>query len=113
MIDIFYAPSDHYAYINISENLVDCATILQDSVEMFRVDALKSKELVDRVNIVKDHVDKVYYKTILLSHQYVKELDHATRIILRDFAEFMEQVADKCSDTVDYIRLLIVEEQRL
>ena len=41
-------------------------------------------------------------------YEYSRELDFAVMLMLRDLLESMEQIADLCTDTADYIKILAV-----
>ena len=99
--------------LSISTALVECASALQDSIEMLGVNASQAKELTLRVDMIEDRVDDEYLNTKLLFIKYTKEVDCATLIILRDFTEFMERIADMCADTADHIRVLAVGEEKV
>ena len=50
--------------------------------------------------------DILKMKGLLLEHG--RKIDPATLLMLRDLVESMEQVADGCDDTADYVRNLTV-----
>jgi uncharacterized protein Yka (UPF0111/DUF47 family) len=62
---------------------------------------------------MENRVDEEYFKIILLKSQYIEQIDFASLMILRDFTDFMERVADRCADTSDSVRLLVVGEEKL
>jgi predicted phosphate transport protein (TIGR00153 family) len=99
--------------VSISKELVDCASALHSSIEMLGIDATQAVELAHQVEVVEDRVDEQYLKTKLLFIKYTKEVDCATLIILRDFTEFMERIADMCADTADHVRVLAVGEEKI
>jgi len=98
--------------VEMSKNLVDCTAILQDGMQMLGVDVAQAQKFVDRVDAVENRVDEKYFKTMLLNLQYAKQIDHCTLMILRDFTQFMERVADRCADAADYVQVLVVGEER-
>jgi predicted phosphate transport protein (TIGR00153 family) len=97
--------------LRISNALVECASALQNSIEMLGVDTSQAQELTNKVDIMEDHIDDEYLKAKILSIKYTKEIDCATLLILRDFTEFMERIADMCADTADHIRVLAIGEE--
>jgi len=97
----------------ISTALVDCASALQSSIEMLGINSSQAMEFADKVDEIEERVDEAYLQTKLLFIKYTKEVDCATLILLRDFTEFMERVADKCADTAEYIRVLSVGEEKI
>lgn len=99
--------------LRISNALVKCASALQNSIEMLGVDTSQAQELTNKVDIMEDHIDDEYFKAKILSIKYTKEIDCATLLILRDFTEFMERIADMCADTADHIRVLAIGEEEI
>jgi uncharacterized protein Yka (UPF0111/DUF47 family) len=56
---------------------------------------------------VQEHiVDEEYLKVKALFLKYTDEVDVATLVVLKDLLECLEQLADTCADTADYIRVL-------
>jgi len=46
---------------------------------------------------------------MLLKH--AGEMDAATLLILKDLLQSLEEVADSCDDTADYVRILTVSRE--
>ena len=99
------------ANVYISNALVECAILLSSSIEMLGVNAKKAKDFAKRVDVVEGKIDDKYLKTKSLFIKYSKKVDPATLMILKDLLEYMEQAADMCTDTADYIRLLATAEE--
>lgn len=91
--------------VEMSKNLMDCATILQDGIQMLGVDVAQA-QFVDRIDALENRVDEEYFKIMLLNLQYAKQMDNYTLMILKDFTQFMERVADRCADAADCVRVL-------
>jgi len=94
------------------KDLKECALALYASLEMLGKDAQKAHEISRRVDEIEDRVDEEYLATKALFLKYGKRTDAATLMILKDLIDFMENVADTCADTADYIRVLAAGEER-
>jgi uncharacterized protein Yka (UPF0111/DUF47 family) len=92
-----------------AEHLVQSATTLRSSIEQLGTDPIKAKELADRVNEIEGLIDKDYLEIKKLFIKHSRDVDSGTLLILNNLAEFMEQAADTCADTADYIAVLATE----
>lgn len=102
-----YVPKEIWdGCVNMAGRLVECAKILHKSIEKLGSDLDMARELAHKVDLIEHEVDEAYLKMRTLFIKYGKEVDAATLIILKDLVEFMEHVADICTDTGDYIRIL-------
>ncbi len=94
------------ANIKIAESLVKGSVLLSTAIEMLGINPPQARELSKRVEEQENIVDDEYLKVKALLLKYTEELDFATMLILKDLLESMEQIADTCADTADYIRVL-------
>ena len=94
------------ANIKIAESLVKGSVLLSTAIEMLGINPPQARELSKRVDEQENIVDDEYLKVKALLFKYTEELDFATMLILKDLLESMEQIADTCADTADYIRVL-------
>ena len=92
--------------VNMSKLLVECTVFLSSSIEMLGVNPSQVREIANEVDTIEDRVDDAYLQTKLLFFKYTNEMDCATMIVLRDFTEYLERIADMCADTADHIRVL-------
>lgn len=74
---------------DIAKDLVECATTLRRAIEMLGSNVGKAVKLAKRVDEVESRVDQRYLEA-------------------KELFDFMEHVADSCTDTADYVRLLAV-----
>lgn len=95
--------------VKIAEALVEGATALRSSIENLGTDPTKAKELANKVNQIEERIDKDYLATKELFVKRGREIDAGTLLILDNLLEFMEQAADVCADTADYITILASE----
>jgi len=95
--------------VRIAEALVQIATNLRSSIEKLGTDPVKARELAKKVDEMEGLIDKNYLETKKLFIKYTRQVDPGTLLILDNLAEFMEQAADMCADTADYIAVLASE----
>jgi uncharacterized protein Yka (UPF0111/DUF47 family) len=96
--------------VKVAEALVESATTLSGSIEKLGTDPVKAKEIAKKVDEIEGRIDKDYLATKKLFIKYAREVDAGTLILLDNLIEFMEQAADMCADTADYIAVLASEE---
>jgi predicted phosphate transport protein (TIGR00153 family) len=97
-------------YVRMSNNLMDCSLALHKSILAFQADPFLAKELVKQVDFYEERVDEDYVKMKLLFMKYSKDIDVATIIELRVLMKLLEESADICTDTADYIFTLATLE---
>lgn len=94
--------------IKIAEALAKESDLLGSTLEMLGIAPDQAKELARKVDEQENVVDNEYLKAKALFCKYGNKLDFATMLVLRALLESMEQIADLCSDTADYIKILAV-----
>jgi len=92
--------------VKVAEALVESATTLRSSIEKLATDSAKAKELAKKVNEIEGRIDKDYLAIKKLFIKQGRQIDSGTLLILNNLIEFMEQAADVCADTADYITIL-------
>jgi len=99
------------AYAEMAKNLVECAKALKASIEKLGSDPIEARALSQKVDAVEKRVDEnnLKIKGILLKSD--KEVAPSTLFILKDLVESMEEVADSCDDTADYVRVLTITRE--
>jgi predicted phosphate transport protein (TIGR00153 family) len=96
--------------VNVAEALVEIATTLSSSIENLGAEPVRAKEIAKKVDEMEGRIDEDYLETKKLFIKYGREVDAGTLLLLDDLIEFMEQAADMCADTADYIAVLASEE---
>jgi len=102
-------PQDIWSELmNMTRDLVEESAILRKSIEKLGVDTGEVRALAKRVDDIETRVDERYLtlKEMLLKHGH--EMDAGMLLILRDLLQSLEEVADSCDDTADYVRILTV-----
>lgn len=95
-------------FVEMAQDLVECASTLRKSIERLGTNLAEAKALCEKVDQIESQVDEKYLKMKSLLLEHGKKIDPATLLMLRDLVESMEQVADGCDDTADYVRILTV-----
>ncbi|MEM4704689.1 MAG: DUF47 family protein [Candidatus Bathyarchaeia archaeon] len=90
--------------------LVDCAQALRHSIEKISVDPLEAVKGAEKVEEIEHKLDDQYLKTKSSFINYGKEMNAGFMVIFDDLIEFIEQAADMCADTADYIIVLSSRE---
>jgi len=95
------------AFSEMSSLLVRTAATLRESLKNLGVDNAKAREMSEKVEEEENKVDKKFLeiKILLLKHG---NLNPVVLMILKDLLDSMEEAADSCADTGDYIRILTV-----
>jgi predicted phosphate transport protein (TIGR00153 family) len=96
--------------VNVAEALVESATTLSSSIENLGTDPVRAKEIAKKVDEIEGQIDEDYLETKKLFIKYAHQVDAGTLLILNNLIEFMEQAADMCADTADYIVVLATEK---
>jgi predicted phosphate transport protein (TIGR00153 family) len=96
--------------VEMSNDLVDCASKLEKSIEFLGVDPSRALDESNQIDAIEDKIDKEYFGIRTLFFKY-SNLDNPTLMTLNDLIEFMERTADLCADTADHIRVLAVGEE--
>ncbi|HDN63319.1 MAG TPA: DUF47 family protein [Candidatus Bathyarchaeota archaeon] len=95
-------------YGDLASDLVKCATLLRKSLEKLGNNPEEARRLSQEVDDAEKIADRKYLeiKTSLIKDW--RELKAAPIMILKDLLDTMENIADTCDDTADYIRILTV-----
>jgi predicted phosphate transport protein (TIGR00153 family) len=86
--------------------LVDCAQALRGSIEKMSVNPTDAIEGASKVDEIEHNIDQYYLKTKSSFVKYGGEMNAGAMVIFDDLIEFIEQAADMCADTADYIVIL-------
>ncbi len=97
--------------VEIAKDLVEESTTLRRSIEKLGVDTVEVRALAQKVDELETRIDERYMKTKEMLLKHGREMDAATLIILKDLLQSLEEVADSCDDTADYVRILTVTRE--
>lgn len=96
--------------VHMTSSLVDCAQALRMSIEKIPDAPAQALKLAEKVEEIEHEIDNIYLKTKASFIKYGEKVNCGTMVILDDLAEFIEQAADMCADTADYIVVLATRE---
>jgi predicted phosphate transport protein (TIGR00153 family) len=97
--------------VAMTRDLVVESTALRGSIEKLGVDVAEVRALSLKVDEAETRIDEHYMKTKELLLKHGREMDAAALLILRDLLQSLEEVADSCDDTADYVRILTVTRE--
>lgn len=98
-------------FVEVAKDLVECASFLWKSIEKLETNLAEARALSEKVDQVESKVDEKYLKMKGLLLKHSTEIDPAALLMMRDLIEDMEEVADSCDDTADYVRILTVTRE--
>jgi hypothetical protein len=98
-------------YVDVAKDLVECASTLRKSIEKLGTNLTEARTLSEKVDQIEGKVDEKHLKIKEMLLEQGREIDPAALLMLRDLIESMEQVADSCDDTADYVRILTVARE--
>jgi predicted phosphate transport protein (TIGR00153 family) len=90
--------------------LVEMVNVLRSSVEKISVSPKEAVNEAKRVEDIEHVIDEEYLKTKGLFVKYGATMNKGAIIIFDDLIEFLENAADMCADTADYIYVLSSRE---
>jgi hypothetical protein len=96
--------------VRMTSALVDCAHALRASIEKISVAPPEAIEGSRKVEEIEHAIDEDYLKTKKLFIKYGEQMNAGAMVIFDDLIEFIEQAADMCADTADYIVILSSRE---
>jgi predicted phosphate transport protein (TIGR00153 family) len=96
------------AFYTMSSGIVSTAAVLKESLKNLGVDNAKARALSEKVEDEENKVDKRHLETKYLLLKYGQDTNPSALLILKDLLDSMEEAADRCADTADYIRVLTV-----
>lgn len=96
------------AFVDMASCIVETAAVLKESLRSLGENPAKSRTLSEEVEKEENKVDKKFVEIKSLLLKYGQKMNPAVLLLLKDLLDSMEEAADSCADTGDYIRLLTV-----
>ena len=90
--------------------LVETAQKLRNSIEKISSNPTEAIKEAKQVDEIEHAIDIEYLKTKSLFVKYGVNINCGAMVIFDDLIEFIEQAADMCADTADYIVILSSRE---
>jgi hypothetical protein len=96
--------------VRMTSLLVDCSYALRGSIEKLTVNPPEAIEGAKKVEEIEHEIDQYYSKTKASFVKLGAQINCGVMVIFDDLIEFIEQAADMCADTADYIVILSSRE---
>lgn len=90
--------------------LVETAQVLRGSIEKISSNPGEAVREAKQVGEIEHDIDTEYLRTKGLFVKYGANMNCGAMVIFDDLIEFIEQAADMCADTADYIQVLSSRE---
>jgi predicted phosphate transport protein (TIGR00153 family) len=94
----------------MTAKLVETAQTLRSSIEKISSNPTEAIKEAKQVGEIEHAIDIEYLKTKSLFVKYGVNINCGAMVIFDDLIEFIEQAADMCADTADYILVLSSRE---
>jgi predicted phosphate transport protein (TIGR00153 family) len=94
----------------MTSKLVDTAQTLRGAIEKISSNPNEAIREAKRVGEIEHAIDDEYLKSKSLFVKYGANINCGAMVIFDDLIEFIEQAADMCADTADYIIVLSSRE---
>lgn len=94
----------------MANSLVECTVFLSTSIEMLGVNPPQAREFALKVEVSEGIVDEEHLKLKILFIEHAKKMNAPTFMVLGDLIESMEEAADMCADTADFVSVLASTE---
>ena len=94
----------------MTAQLVEAAQVLRGSIDKISNDSVEAIREAHKVQDIEHEVDQTYLNTKALFVKYGDQVNAGAMVIFDDMIEFIEQAADLCADTADYIVILSSRE---
>jgi len=97
------------AVVNMCRADVDCVSVLARCIETLPENASKAIDLANNVELLEEDIDNLYS----VARRYLAELDFpgftlGVLILLNEFLDSVETVADWCENSADIVRAVAV-----
>jgi predicted phosphate transport protein (TIGR00153 family) len=97
------------ATLNMVKANVDCVKVLKQSIDMLPKDPQKSLSLADEVEMLEETIDDLYGEVrYLFATQELPEFSTGALILLNEFFDAVETIADWSENTADIVRAIAV-----
>jgi predicted phosphate transport protein (TIGR00153 family) len=94
----------------MTSKLVDMVNVLRSSVEKISSNPIQAINEAKVVEDIEHTIDEEYLKAKSLFVKYGATMNKGAIIIFDDLVEYLENAADMCADTADYIYVLSSRE---
>ncbi len=96
----------------MTKECVACVTVLVECIQELPLDRMRAIELADQVEMFEEDIDDLYSDArALLSKLEFPTFSRGSLILMNEFLDAIETVADWCENTVDIVRAIAVRGQ--
>ncbi len=96
------------AFYEMSACIVSTAAVLRESLRSLGEDPARARSISEKVEEEENKVDRKQLEIKSLMLKYGTKINPSALLFLKDLLDSMEEAADSCADTGDYIRVLTV-----
>ncbi|MGD2142452.1 MAG: DUF47 family protein [Candidatus Bathyarchaeota archaeon] len=97
---------------DISKALIRSVEALSEAINLLSQDALAALEMADQVEMLEEDIDELYGQfRMQMSTMKFPGFSRGSLILLNEFFDAMETVADWCENTADIVRAIAVRTQ--
>jgi predicted phosphate transport protein (TIGR00153 family) len=97
------------ATINMVKANVDCVKVLKQSIDSLPTDTKKALSLADEVEMLEETIDDLYGEVRYhFANQEFPDFSTGALILLNEFFDAVETIADWCENTADIVRAIAV-----
>ncbi len=96
--------------VAMTDGLVEAAQTLKSSINAISSNPAEAVRGAHRVQDIEHEIDKGYLETKKLFVKFGDQVNGGALVVFDDMIEFIEQAADLCADTADYIIVLSSRE---
>jgi predicted phosphate transport protein (TIGR00153 family) len=95
--------------LNMVKTNVDCVRVLKQSIDMLPKDPSKALSLADEVEMLEETIDDLYGEIRgYFATQEMPDFSTGALILLNEFFDAIETIADWCENTADIVRAIAV-----
>jgi len=98
--------------LDMSKGVIRSVDILAECINVLSEDGLKALTLADQVELLEEDIDELYSQARMsIATLEFPEFSRGALILLNEFFDALETVADWCENTVDIVRAIAVRIQ--
>lgn len=95
----------------MAKNLAECTVNLRNSIEALGDNPSQAIEFASKVDEFEEEIDEDHLRAKISFIRNSEEVNPPTFLILKDLADSLEDAADMCADTADFIMVLAASEE--
>jgi predicted phosphate transport protein (TIGR00153 family) len=96
--------------LKMMSHSLECSDMLKECIEKLGIDASEILRLTDRIGHIEHEVDLLNSKVKSFLIQSNLTMNPFEAIVVHEFIERIENIADACEDTADIVKLMALRE---